>query len=214
MPEVLTKTESGIKWWLRYVIIPLIGSGGLLGAYMAGQQLIMPKPAEAAPVVTASVPAGTVETLPTPVFTSTPIAWPPGDQVSSDRHSRCEVAPAGLEDPGREKAVIVQFKISGRDGYCTWITPLNGFNAEALKQVSFWVKGREGGEAYTLALRDSRMPEDSAPEISRTASDRWDQVVIPLDRFSGLDTASLGELSLTVRAGSSAIYVDRIEFLP
>ena len=214
MPEVLAKTETGIKWWLRYVIIPLIGSGGLLGAYMAAQQVIMPKPAEAAPAITASVPAGTVETLPTPTFTSTPTSWPPGDHVSSDPHSRCEVAAAGLEDPGREKAAVVQFKISGRGGYCTWITPLNGFNAEAMKQVSFWVKGRKGGEVYALALRDSRMPEDSAPEISRTASDRWNQVVIPLDRFSGLDTASLEELSLSIRAGSSAIYMDRIEFLP
>ncbi len=242
MPEVLAKSETGIKWWLRYVIIPLIGSGGLLGVYMTARQVVAPRPAEAAPAVTAGLPAATVEglplptftpmpaegtpavtaglpaataeRLPSPTFTPMPTAWPPGDQVSSDPHSRCDVGAAGLADPGREHAVVVQFKISGRGGYCTWITPLNGFNAQAMKQVSFWVKGRKGGEEFAVGLRDRGTPEASAPGISRTASDHWSQVIIPLNRFGGLDMTSLEELSLTIQAGSSELYVDRIEFLP
>lgn len=229
MSENLARPEKGIKWWLRYVIVPLIGSGGLLGVYMSARQIIPSRPAENVP--TASLPAGAVEPLPgftptptagltpgaletQPVFTPTPTAWPPGEAISSDPRSQCALSAAGLADPVRENAVVVQFKITGKAGYCTWTTPLYGFNAGAMKQVSFWVKGKKGGEPYELALGDSRTPADLAPKVSRTATASWNQVVIPLDRFSGLDMASLEELSLTVRSGGSAIYVDRIVFLP
>jgi hypothetical protein len=214
MPQEFVKVETGIKWWLRYVIVPLIGSGGLLGLYLTARQVLPPRQGQGTPAITASPPAGTVEPTVTPTFIPTPTAWPPEYRVSSDPHSRCEVAAAGLADPGRENAVAVQFKISGRGGYCTWTTLLNGFNAGALKQISFWVKGGKGGETYEVGLRNRGMPDDSIPQISQTASDHWNQVVIPLERFSGLEAASLEELSLTIRAGSGDLYVDRIEFLP
>jgi hypothetical protein len=214
MPEVPAKTETGIKWWLRYVIVPLIGSGGLLGLYLTARQLLPPGPAQGTPAITASLPAGTLEPTVTSTFSPTPTAWPPGDQISSDPRSRCAVAAAGLADPDRENAVVVQFKISSRGGYCTWITPLNGFNPGALKQISFWVKGGKGGETYEVGLRNRGMPDGTIPQISQTASNRWNQVVISLDRFRGLEAASLEELSLTMRTGSGDLYVDRIEFLP
>jgi Carbohydrate binding domain 30 len=214
MPEDNAKMEKGIKWWLRYVIVPLIGSGGLLGVYMTAIQVILPKPAQSTPGLTATLLAGTIEPEPTPTFIPTPTVWPLGDRTSSDRHSHCEANAAGLADPGRESAVVLQFKIAGRGGYCTLTTPLNGFNAKALTRLSFWIKGQEGGESFDVSLRDSRMHADSAPEVSQAATDSWSQVVIPLDHFSGLDTASLQELSLTIKEGSGALYVDRIEFLP
>lgn len=31
----MTKLESGYKWWIRYVIVPLIGGGGIIAIIVA-----------------------------------------------------------------------------------------------------------------------------------------------------------------------------------
>jgi Carbohydrate binding domain 30 len=94
-------------------------------------------------------------------------------------------------------------------------------DARAYRYLSFWVKGEKGGEDFDITLKDdssSRHP-DTNPTVSLHsylpggASTNWQEVLIPLGDFNGLDARRLLNLSfLIAEPGDERFYVDNIAF--
>ena len=144
----------------------------------------------------------------------TPTAWPLGDQTATDPKPLCRITVGDFPEPGREHARALQFSITGQGGYCSWIVPLHGYNASTKEQLTFWVKGRQGGEQYEVGIKDGKTIPGQEPKVSETASASWTQVSILLDSFKNQNLASLENVSLNFTTGSSTIYVDRLIFIP
>jgi hypothetical protein len=53
-----TSQESGIKWWLRYVLVPLVGGGGVVALIVAA--VLRPDPAQPPPGNTVVTPVAPV----------------------------------------------------------------------------------------------------------------------------------------------------------
>jgi hypothetical protein len=166
----------------------------------------------ASPVgVTSSIASSTPATL-TPV--PTPTAWPLGDQTATDPKPLCRITVGDFREPGRDHAKALQFTITGPGGYCSWIVPLHGYNASTKEQLTFWVKGQQGGEQFEVGIKDGKTIPGLEPKVSETASASWTQVSIFLDRFKNQDVSSLENVSLNFTTGSSTIYVDQLIFIP
>jgi hypothetical protein len=101
--------ESGFKWWLRYVIVPLIGGGGLIGIFISFREHppVSAPAAVSSPQPTSSVtpresvtrPAGSRKAEFAPAVT--PSA---GLQKASDKTEPAAVAPPQLESGSGPRA--------------------------------------------------------------------------------------------------------------
>src|SRR6266849_10345534 len=56
MPE---DTESGFKWWMRYVIVPIIGGGGIIAIVVAIVERPKPVPQETQSISSPANPGAT-----------------------------------------------------------------------------------------------------------------------------------------------------------
>lgn len=109
-------------------------------------------------------------------------------------------------------------------GWCGWYTLLDGIDATDYNALTFWVKGRDGGERFDIGLADTLRQE---LEIDATyagsvsfflkggITKEWQKVKIPLSRLAGdIDMSSLGSLVFWFRYESpgadSVIYIDDI----
>jgi hypothetical protein len=70
--------ESGLKWWLRYVIIPLIGSGGLISVWLSYREHPYPSHVPSNPNATTSPNAAQspLQNTPAPVLSTPTPAMP------------------------------------------------------------------------------------------------------------------------------------------
>jgi len=199
------------------VIVALIGLAGTALATVLGPALVkwierLPAPTAVVSFTPAQTPVeASVSTL-TPV--PTPTAWPLGDQTATDPKPLCRITVGDFPEPGRDHARALQFSITGEGGYCSWIVPLHGYNASTKEQLTFWVKGRQGGEQYEVGIKDGKTIPGQEPKVPETASASWTQVSIFLDRFKNQDLASLENVSLNFTTGSGTIYVDQLIFIP
>jgi Carbohydrate binding domain 30 len=99
--------------------------------------------------------------------------------------------------------------------------PQRYLDASAYRFLSFWIKGEKGGEDFDITLKDDtwRNHEDSNPTRSlhdylpNRASTDWQEVLIPLRDFKGLDSRRLFNMTfLFTRTGDQRVYVDDIGF--
>lgn len=166
------------------------------------------------PTPTAFV-ALTMTPVPSITQVSTPTPWLLGNQTTTDDKPLCSIIVNDFQETNRENVKRLQFTITGQGGYCSWIIPLNGYNAISKKQVTFWVRGEKGGEPYEVGIKDRKTPSGQEPKVPQMASTSWTQVSIPLrDSFKNQDLSSLENLSLNFKVGSGIIYVDQLIFIP
>ncbi len=166
--------------------------------------------------LTSLSPVNTVlETL-TQVINLTPTttAWPLGTLTSTDPKPACAITVSDLNEPDSKNAKSLQYTVTGKGGYCSWIIPLNGYNATSNKQITFWVKGDKGGEQFVVGIKDTKTISGLEPKVSETASASWTEISIPLDMFKRQDLSSLEYFSINFTVGSGTIYVNQLIFIP
>lgn len=99
--------------------------------------------------------------------------------------------------------------------------PQRFLDASAYRYLSFWVKGEKGGEDFDITLKDGtwRNHQETNPTrplhayLSQGPTDQWQEVLIPLSDFKGLDPRKLVNLTfLFARQGDYRLEVDDIAF--
>jgi len=183
-----------------------------VGAWM--QNTLEPTPA---PTTTMTSPPEYIESTPTFAQIPVPTAWRfVGTIITTDPSHLCVLTASEFQESGREAASRLQFNVLDEQGYCSWIVPLNGYNAASKQQVTFWVKGEKGGEKYKVGIKDDITPSGQEPKVSQVASASWIKVSIPLDKFKtkGHNLDSLENFSLNFTEGSGTIYVNQLFFIP
>jgi len=95
------------------------------------------------------------------------------------------------------------------------------FDAEGYRYLSFWVKGEEGGEDFTIKLADKKWiaKQDSiavgsiADFLPGGVNTEWQEVLVPLHSDDALDWRQLGGLTLDfAKPGTHVVYVDDVSF--
>ncbi|MBI2608882.1 MAG: hypothetical protein HYW47_04695 [Deltaproteobacteria bacterium] len=149
------------------------------------------------------------------------------------RPSYSRVTVTDTEKRGEGKSLYIEYdqKLIGFSG--AWIHLFNFkkppeertyFNAEDFKYLSFWVKGREGGEDIFVQLADARWEhkEDSVivgrvkDFLPKGITKEWQQVLLPLNQtqLGVLDIQKLAGLIFNFRfPGKGLIYIDDVAFL-
>lgn len=114
-------------------------------------------------------------------------------------------------------------------GYCgVWMDLSSGsqwsrgfFNARPYRFLSFWIKGERGGEHFDFELSDETTAkrEGSSPTrplhayLPEGVTAEWQEVVIPIEDFRGLDPSRLARVTLKFKApGDYRFYLDQIAF--
>jgi hypothetical protein len=99
--------------------------------------------------------------------------------------------------------------------------PQSFLDASGYRYLRFWVKGEKGGEAFDIMLKDDtwRKHEDTNPTrplhayLAKGAATDWQEVLIPLRDFTGLNTHKLVNLIfLFAKPGDYRLEVDDIAF--
>jgi hypothetical protein len=99
--------------------------------------------------------------------------------------------------------------------------PQRFLDASAYRYLSFWVKDEKGGEDFDITLKDDtwRRHPDTNPTrplhayLSQGPADQWQEVLIPLADFKGLDPRKLVNLTFIFsRPGDYSLEVDDIAF--
>jgi hypothetical protein len=115
------------------------------------------------------------------------------------------------------------------EGFCgLWIdfypgseAPRRYLDASAYRYLSFWIKGQKGGEDFDVELTDEAgvENEDSRPRrplhayLPQGVTTQWQEVVIPLIDFRGLNRRRLVHMSLSItKPGDYRFYLDDIAF--
>ncbi len=114
-----------------------------------------------------------------------------------------------------------------KGGFCgAWIH-LFDFRADSkkfldtseYKYLSFWVKGKQGGEMFTVKLADKRLieVEDSAKVgaikdfLPDGVTQEWQEVLLPLDKLGPIDKTQLGGITFDFNSpGNYVVYIDDI----
>jgi hypothetical protein len=127
-------------------------------------------------------------------------------------------------DDGKSLEIVAK---KGEDGFCgAWIQFFD-FRSENRKYLdaspytylSFWVKGKQGGEEFSVKIADRKLIEiedsTSVGKINRLLpngiTQEWQEVQIPLNRLVGADQTQLGGLTFDFNfPGNHTIYVDDI----
>ena len=116
----------------------------------------------------------------------------------------------------------------GGGGFCgVWMdlaggsgSPERSHDASSYRYLSFWIKGERGGEDFELSLADASMGEDDEPQtvlrvtayLPGGVTTGWQEVLIPLAEFRGVDLRKLARLTLHFTLpGNYRFYLDRIE---
>ena len=230
----MSQNESTSSNNLVPVITAIIGVVGTITvAYFAYRGVVVPEELEISATQTAeifratqtaeanrvtSVPivsTNTANSVPTILtLIPTPTSWLSGNITGTDPQHLCSITVNDFQEVNRENVKRVQFTIAERGGYCSWIIPLNGYDATSKKQITFWVKGEEGGEQYYIGLKDMTTQSGLEPKVSGVASASWTQVSISLNEFKSQNLSSLENFSLNFKNRSGAIYVSQLVFIP
>ncbi len=129
-------------------------------------------------------------------------------------------------DPSRVYSGVrgrwISYNVTAPRQQARWQTGLSHYDARNFNCVSIQVKGLNGGEKFKIGLVDQqghvdlRSVSDYLP--SGISNSSFQQVIIPLSHFNGLNLADLNYLELFFDydlglPGNSNIYFDEIRFL-
>lgn len=167
-------------------------------------------------------PTSTVTLTPTPTkVISSPTAWLLENSTIVAPDVLCSIAVNDYQEVGIENVKRVQFIVKERNSHCSWIIPLNGYDASIKKELMFWVRGEMGGEEFEVGIKDKFTPQGKEPKVSQTAQRDWTQVIISLDEFKFQnssfyqDFSFLENLSLNFNSvGGGTIYISQLIFMP
>lgn len=115
------------------------------------------------------------------------------------------------------------------EGFCgVWMdfhpaaeAPRRHLDAGSYPYLSFWAKGAKGGEDFEIELTDESSAEEAAERPRRPLraylpgglSTTWQEVVIPLADFRGLNARRLVRMSIGItRRGDARFFLDDISF--
>ena len=115
----------------------------------------------------------------------------------------------------------------GPDGYCgAWIHLFDFradtkqyLDASAYKYLSFWVKGKKGGEKFSVKLADKRLIEiedsvsvgDINQFLLNGVTQEWQEVLIPIGRLNNVKINQLGGVTFDFdQQGNYTVYIDDI----
>jgi len=115
------------------------------------------------------------------------------------------------------------------EGFCgVWMefyprdeAPRRYLDASPYRFLSFWIRGQKGGEEFELQLVDDapEADEEARPKrplrayLSQGATTEWQEVLIPLADFHGLNLRRLARLTLHFTTpGDYRFYLDEIAF--
>jgi hypothetical protein len=115
------------------------------------------------------------------------------------------------------------------EGFCgLWMdfypaaeAPRQYLDASAYRYLTFWIKGQKGGEDFELELTDESNTgdDDIRPKqplrayLSQGVTTNWQEVVIPLTDFRGLNPRRLVRMTLNFTSpGDYRFYLDDIAF--
>jgi Carbohydrate binding domain 30 len=107
------------------------------------------------------------------------------------------------------------------DFYSQTQIPQRYVDASGYRYLRFWVKGEKGGEDFDVTLKDDtwRKHEDTNPTrplhayLPKGATTEWQEALIPLRDFKGLDSRKLFNLVfLFAKEGDYRLEVDDISF--
>lgn len=101
-------------------------------------------------------------------------------------------------------------------------SPNNFFDASRFKSLSFWVKGKSGGENFRVSLDDKAYADDGHETAATVnlkmlvgiSSHKWTQVILPLGTFTNTNLKAIKTLSFVFEDGSGILCMDNIEFIP
>ncbi len=201
------------------ITVILTGIFGIIAAILANPNTVIfpTKPANTATFAgeTAAVQpqAPTMHVEPSVVPTTTP--WPLTRAVQyTDNDAICTISTSRISDLEHSGAVEIRYDIPSAPGYCSWVVPLNGYDAGAMNTLTFWVKGQKGGEAFDVGIARTGTAPGQDPKIRQNAATAWQQISIPLADFGDLPIDSLENLSLgfTHALGSGTIFVSDFVF--
>lgn len=97
--------------------------------------------------------------------------------------------------------------------------PPQYFDARPYAYLSFWVKGDQGGEHFTVKIADAEWvaQEDALPVgavadfLPGGVTTQWQEVLVPLKKFNTLDLANLAGLTLDFDSvGQHTVHIDDI----
>jgi hypothetical protein len=166
-----------------------------------------------------ATPTNTATLTPTPSLTLTtasPTAWLlENSTLIAPNNTLCTITLSDYKEVDIENVKRVRFVVGERNNYCSWVIPLNGYDASRKKEIIFWVRGERGGEQYQIGIKDKFTPQGKEPKVFQTAEWNWTQVIIPLDSFKYQDLSFLENFSLSFNnAGSGTIYISQLIFVP
>lgn len=126
-------------------------------------------------------------------------------------------------DGGRSLELIYAKEARGWCGYYTLLNQIDGelYDLSDYESVSFMVKGDKGSEAFEIGMADENwlIIGDSVKAgniddyLPRGVNTQWQEVIIPLDDFSGLDFSRMGSLVINFnKQQTGTIYIDDIKF--
>ena len=131
-----------------------------------------------------------------------------------------------LNPSDENKMLKIEYKNTKR-GWASYYSLLGGIDITKYNALSFWVKGRKGGESFDIGFNDKRMLDNQHDGISIGSvnlfledgiTTRWQEVLVPLcsiDTFSSahIDQTSMGSIVLQFRnRGRGTIYLEDIKF--
>lgn len=95
--------------------------------------------------------------------------------------------------------------------------PAGHFNASDFSALTFWVKGKSGGETFQIGLKDAAGTEAKIEsKLVVVVTEDWTMVNIPLDKFEGTNAASISNINFGFNKDHSAgsLCIDDIAFAP
>lgn len=129
-------------------------------------------------------------------------------------------------DQGKSLQIIAN---KGSDGFCgAWMHLFDFrdkdkqyFDASSYNYLSFWVKGKSGGEKFTVKIADKRLIEiEDSTSIGKIddllpngVTREWQEVVVPLKNVMSIDKNLLGGITFDFPwPGNYTVYIDDIAF--
>lgn len=133
----------------------------------------------------------------------------------TDPQHLCAINVENVFAPGKKNTVRIKVDNTNLQGYCSWVLPLQKYDASGKTSLTFWVKGEKGGEQFQVGICDSSTYNGQEPKVEETATTGWKKVTIPLDKFRGQNLTALENLSIGFQTkGNIVVFISDVYFEP
>ena len=149
------------------------------------------------------------------LFAPTPVLLLLNGVEYTDSKNLCTIDAVNVSTPEKKNAVRIKVNNTDESGYCSWVLPLEKYDASAKTSLTFWVKGENGGEQFNVGICDSNTFNGQEYKAKMTATSKWKKVTIALDKFDGQNLGALDNLSIGFETtGNYVIFIADVCFEP